>query len=96
VELFVQTPTSLRHYWREDAEARRTPLARVCAEGRVLLRAESAARLHADKAQARLEEGPKPASAELLELRRYRLTDLLDDLRGCPDGVELAYLAGGL
>jgi hypothetical protein len=96
VELFVQTPTSLRHYWRKDAAARRTPLVRMCAEGRILLSVEGAAERYADEAKALLEEGPKPPSAELLELRRYLLTDLLDDLRGCTDEVELAYLAGGL
>lgn len=37
VELFVQTRSSMRHYWDKDAAARRTPLLRMCAEGRVLV-----------------------------------------------------------
>jgi hypothetical protein len=96
VELFVQTPTSLRHYWRRDVAARRTPLLRMCAEGRVLLSDGGAAERYADEALAVLEGGPEPLPADMLDLKRYLLTDLLDDLRGCADEVELAYLAAGL
>lgn len=96
VELFAHTPTSLWHYWRKDIAARRTPLLHMCAEGRVLLSDGGAAERYADEARAVLAAGPEPPTAEMLDLRRYLLTDLLDDLRGCADESELAYLAAGL
>lgn len=96
VELFVHTPSSLQHYWRKDAAERRTPLLRICAEGHVLVSHGGAADSYAAQALKRLGEGPEPPAAETLDLKRYLLTDLLDDLRGCTEKVELGYLASAL
>jgi hypothetical protein len=43
-----------------------------------------------------LAAGPARPSDEELRQRRYRLTDLLDDLIGCRDPAELTYLAAML
>lgn len=94
--MFVHTPSSLQHYWRKDAAERRTPLLRMCAEGRVLVSHGGAADSYAAQALKRLGEGPEPPAAETLDLKRYLLTDLLDDLRGCTEKVELGYLASAL
>jgi hypothetical protein len=96
VELFVHTPTSLRHYWDKDAQGRRPPLLRMCAEGHVLVSRDGAGEHYAAEAAARLAAGPAAPEAELLDLQRYLLTDLLDDFRGCSDPVELAYLSSSL
>lgn len=96
IELFVQTPSSLRYYWRKDSESRRTPLLRMCAEGLILVSVGGAAETYQGEAQTLLDAGPPPPTTELLQLRRYQLTDLLDDFRGCTDGVELTFLATGL
>ena len=37
VELFVQTPSSLRHYWAKETQALRSPMLRMCADGVVLV-----------------------------------------------------------
>ncbi len=96
IELFVHTPTSLLHYWDLDAEARRTPLLRMCAEGKVLSEGADEAQRIQRQARRRLAQGPAAPSAVELDRRRYVLTDLLEDVRGCEHHVELAYIASGL
>lgn len=96
VELFVHTPTSLRHYWRQDAVARRAPLLTMSAEGHVLLSRKGAAERYAAEARASLRAGPDRPPADLVDQQRYTATDLLDDLRGTADPVELGYVAAAL
>jgi hypothetical protein len=96
VELFVHTRTSLRHYWDKDALALRAPLLRMCAEGQVLLSVDGVAEDVQSEAQQRFLAGPPPVSRQVLEWRRYALTDLLDDLAGAKDPAELTYLAGSI
>ena len=96
VELFVQTPTSLAHYWRKDAAARRTPLLRMVAEGVILTSVDGAAETYRAQAGALLAAGPAVPSAATVDMQRYLVTDLVDDLRGCTDPVETAYLAATL
>ncbi|MEV0901550.1 nucleotidyltransferase domain-containing protein [Actinoplanes sp. NPDC049802] len=96
VELFVHTPTSLEYYWDFDAERRRTPLLHMVAEGVVLVDGDGSAARFRDRAAGLLAAGPATPSAESVDYQRYLLTDLVDDLRGCSDPVELAYLAATL
>ncbi|MDI6099118.1 nucleotidyltransferase domain-containing protein [Actinoplanes sp. NEAU-A12] len=96
VELFVQTPTSLAHYWRKDAAARRTPLLRMVAEGVILAGTDSAAEAYRARAAALLAVGPAAPPTRTVDMQRYLVTDLVDDLRGCSDPVEIAYLAATL
>lgn len=95
VEAFVHDERSLRGYGRHDA-ARRVPvLLRMWAEGVVLLGGDVAGPLRAEAAEV-LARGPAPPSQAELDLARYRLTDLLDDMAGCDDEAELAFIAGAV
>ncbi|WP_157751879.1 nucleotidyltransferase domain-containing protein [Actinoplanes derwentensis] len=120
VEWFVQTPESLRHYWRLDASRRRTPLLRMVAEGVPLVLPQpgdepdpllpgvsrsasrtgagpqsptALAEIYQAEAVALLAAGPPDPGAAAVDYQRYLVTDLLDDLRGATDPVEVAYLA---
>ncbi|WP_430784803.1 hypothetical protein [Actinoplanes sp. G11-F43] len=178
VEWFVHTPDSLRHYWRQDAGRRRTPLLRMVAEGIPLIPARpgeistrnpahpgeapaqaptrpgeaparhsghvgepsahdlpqpgaapalnpsqpggppsqdpawrgertgrnaaspgelpepgSRGRGYQAEAVALLAAGPAAPGAAAVDYQRYLVTDLLDDLRGATDPVEIAFLA---
>ena len=96
VELFVHTRASLRHYWELDARARRAPLLAMCARGTVLVSEDEAAESIQAEARERHARGPGPLSEEEMTTRRYVLTDLLDDFRGCQDPTELAFIASDL
>lgn len=96
VELFVNTQMSLRHYWALDATARKASLLRMCADGRILIDSDNAATTIQVEARARLAAGPSPLTSEELRQRRYKLTDLLDDLDGCDSNAEMAYIASCL
>lgn len=103
VEWFVQTPESLRHYWRQDAARRRTPLLRMVAEGVPLTLSPpgaetrpgsgTPAEVYQAEAIALLAAGPSAPGADAVDYQRYLVTDLMDDLRGAVDPVEVAYLA---
>jgi hypothetical protein len=96
VEWFVQTPGSLRHYWRQEIVRRRTPLLRMVAEGVILTSVDGAAESYRERAAGLVAAGPAAPADATVDMQRYLVTDLLDDLRGCSDPVELSYLAATL
>jgi hypothetical protein len=96
VELFVHTPTSIAHYWETDRAQWRCTLARMCAEGRLLVDVGGAGGRLQHEARALLEAGLPPVPAAELDRRRYMLTDSLDDLRGSRDPVEDVFIGAGL
>ncbi|MEV4275630.1 nucleotidyltransferase domain-containing protein [Actinoplanes xinjiangensis] len=93
VEWFVYTPSSLRYYWRQNVSNRRTPLLRMVAEGVPLIGADGPAITYRAEAAAILDAGPPVPAPDQVAFQRYLTTDLLDDLRGCSDPVEIAFLA---
>ncbi|MFC4065971.1 nucleotidyltransferase domain-containing protein [Actinoplanes subglobosus] len=96
VEWFVYTPASLRHYWRQNVSGRRTPLLRMVAEGIPLISVDGVAETYQTEAAALLAAGPPVPGADQLAVQRYLVTDLLDDLRGGSDPVEISFLAATL
>lgn len=96
VEAFVHTPDSLQGFIRMDVAERERSMPRMVATGWVIRdRADLAARLR-DEAQAMIDTGPPPRDDEALASLRYRVTDLLDDLRGDPDGDESRFIVDDL
>jgi hypothetical protein len=96
VELFVHTPASLRQFWHRDAQQHRVSLARMCAEGRVLVSNQGTAEQLQQGAVTWVAAGPPPVAAVQFDLDRYRVTDLLDDLAGSTEPAETAYIAAAL
>ncbi|MEU6220512.1 nucleotidyltransferase domain-containing protein [Streptomyces sp. NPDC047022] len=96
VELFVQTEVDWRRFAERETAASSSPLLAMCAEGMLLTDADGLGAVLQAEARARLAAGPPPASAAELEDRRYFLTDALDDLHGCADPLERAYLVAEL
>lgn len=80
VELFVHTEASVRHYVLKDRDARRPTMARLVGDSVPLLdgQDDTLARECAGVVAA----GPSPLPDADRDLARYRLTDLVDDLRG--------------
>lgn len=92
VELFVHTDESVAYWFeRERAEGGCT-LAHMLATGLPLAGAE-VPQLQ-ESARRHLAAGPPVWTAELLEYRRFALTDALDDLAGATDAGERDVVAG--
>jgi len=93
VELFVHTEKSLAYFSDKDQQRRQPTMMRLVGESVVLLDTDgSGARLQA----ACLEEvaaGPKPLTTEELDLLRYTITNLLDDLADAPGDERTAIVS---
>lgn len=82
VELFVHTEKSLAFFADKDQKRRQPTMLRLVGESVVLLDTDgSGARLQ-QAALAEVAAGPTPLSSEDLDLLRYMVTNLLDDLIG--------------
>ncbi len=93
VELFVHDKRSLDHYLAKDLPARRPIMHRMIARGVPLteLADSDVADLQARCAGV-LADGPPPLPPPDLDLARYRLTSLLDDLEHSHDKAETLVL----
>lgn len=96
VELFVHSRESLQVFYDFDAQSRTSTLARMCADGYILRDTWEEASYLQLEARAVIDAGPAPLTDEERLQHRYRLTDLLDDLRGSANPVEIIFIAGQL
>ena len=92
VELFVHDSGSLDHFFASDTARRRPTLARVCTDAVVLAGDQDTIENVRERAKSVLAAGPPPVSSAELDLTRYGLTDLLDDLAGSTDPGETAVI----
>jgi len=92
VELFVHDADSLERYFGKDADRRRPTLARLCTEGAILAGSQDKTDQIRERGRSLLAAGPPPLADEALDLARYGLTDLLDDLAGSTDQAETAVI----
>jgi hypothetical protein len=93
VELFVHDNESVRYFVAKDLGQRKPTMARLVADGRPLMPGDGGAELRSH-CQLVLEAGPGVPEAGEVDLARYLLTDLLDDLRGgVPGDTSAAVLA---
>lgn len=96
VELFIQTEAVWHSFADQETAKRSSPLLKMCADGMLLVDADGLGAALQDEARERVAAGPPPLSEREREYRRYVLSDLLDDLRGCSDSAERAYLVAHL
>jgi hypothetical protein len=90
VELFVHTEKSLRYYADKDQLRRQPTMMRLVGESVVLVDTDgSGARLQ-QEFLAEVAAGPKPLSTDELNLLRYTITDLLEDLVSATGDERLA------
>jgi hypothetical protein len=87
-ELFVQDQRLIGEWLAKDTARRRPTLARLCAEGEILLDFDGTGQAVRGQARAVLEAGPPPLGQAELDRHRYGLIDLLDDLEGSTDPGE--------
>jgi hypothetical protein len=85
IEFFVHNPTSLRFYMKKDSLRGMCIMPTMVATGR-MIPSETADMVRLkEEALAVMGVGPPALTADELELRRYMVTDLMDDLEGSED-----------
>jgi len=95
-ETFVHDTDSLERFFAADTARRRPTLARLCTDSVVLAGSQETINQVRKRAGEVLAAGPaRPGQAEL-ELSRYGISDLLDDLAGSTDQGESAVIAWDL
>lgn len=92
VELFVHDRASVETYFAVDAAERKPTLARMIAAGTQLAGSGETGAQVRELARSVLAAGPPALTAAELQLRRYGLTDLLDDLAGSTDAGETSVI----
>lgn len=95
VELFVHNSTSYRDFFESDCKEGTPNLPNLCAEGIILVDDGFAGDLRAE-ARAVLEKGPEPWTEEDILLKRYRISDLLDDFEASGNRGEDLFTANAL
>lgn len=94
VELFVHTRAGLVELFAADVAARRAVLQSMYAGGLVLADPGGEAGRARALAEADLHEGPPALAPQVVETKRYGLTDALDDLADAADRIERLAVAG--
>ncbi|MEH7179918.1 nucleotidyltransferase domain-containing protein [Neobacillus vireti] len=95
IEVFVHNLTSYKDFFTSDCERARPSLPKMVSEGIVLK--DSGIMEHIkQEAIDLLENGPQEWSAETIRIKRYFITDALDDFIGCTDRAEEIFIANTL
>ncbi|MEU4394756.1 nucleotidyltransferase domain-containing protein [Kribbella sp. NPDC023855] len=82
VELFVHTEASLTRYCEKDRQRRQPSLMRLIGETIILLDTDGSGAQWQESGKAQLQAGPPPLTDTELQLLRYKITDLVEDLIG--------------
>ena len=90
VELFVHTEKSLRYFADKDQLRRQPTMMRLVGESVVLVDTDGSGAQLQQEYLAEVAAGPKPLSTDELDLLRYTVTDLLEDLSAAEGDVRLA------
>ncbi|WP_017187751.1 nucleotidyltransferase domain-containing protein [Alkalibacillus haloalkaliphilus] len=84
IEVFAHNLQSYKTYFESDCKRARPSLPRMVVEGAVLKDNGVISGIKSE-AKSLLNKGPESWSEETIELKRYFITDVLDDLIGCQD-----------
>ena len=95
IEVFVHNLTSYKSFFESDCERARPSLPRMVSEG-VILKDVGIIDSIKKEANLMLEKGPKEWSAETIKIKRYFITDALDDFKGCTNRAEEIFIANRL
>lgn len=95
IELFAHNLTSYRTFFEQNCQRAIPSLPRMVTEGIVLKDTDIVEDIKRE-ARALLDSGPEAWSDETIEMKRYFLTDALEDLIGCTTRAEGLFIAGAL
>ncbi|QUG43023.1 nucleotidyltransferase domain-containing protein [Psychrobacillus sp. INOP01] len=95
IEVFVHNASSYKPFFESDRERARPSLPRMVSEG-IILRDDGVIESIKKEAAELLNEGPEKWSEEIVQIKRYFLTDTLDDFIGCSNRAEEIFIANTL
>ncbi|KGR78850.1 nucleotidyltransferase [Ureibacillus manganicus DSM 26584] len=95
IEAFVHNLTSYKQYFEMDAKRARPSLPRMISEG-IVLKDEGFVQIIKNEASDLLKRGPEEWSEETIQLKRYFITDVLNDFIGCSIRAEELFIANTL
>ncbi|MBU9722774.1 MULTISPECIES: nucleotidyltransferase domain-containing protein [Bacillaceae] len=95
IEVFAHNSTSYKDFFKSDVERARPSMPRMVSEG-IIIKDEGVIGPIKTEAKELLEQGPAPWSEKTIELKRYFLTDALDDFIGCKNRAEGIFIANTL
>ncbi|HET7580556.1 MAG TPA: nucleotidyltransferase domain-containing protein [Bacillales bacterium] len=95
IELFIHNSTSYRDFFESDCSEGTPSLPNLCAEGIILVDDGFASELKVE-ARTILEKGPEPWTEEEILLKRYGISDLLDDFEASANRGEDLFTANAL
>ncbi|MED4280416.1 nucleotidyltransferase domain-containing protein [Priestia megaterium] len=95
IEVFAHNLTSYQAFFKSDCKRARPSLPRMISEGIILTDKGVMQAIKKEAAQL-LEKGPEKWSEEMIKLKRYFLSDALDDLIGSSNTGESLFIANTL
>ena len=95
IEIFVHNLTSYQFFFEDDCKRGRPSLPNMVSEGIVLKDDGRLGRIR-DEANQLLRRGPRSWDKETVDLKRYFLTDLVDDFIGSTNRAEALFIANSL
>lgn len=95
IELFVHSFDSYKEFMKQDVERGRPSLPRMLAEGTPIVDHPEISLIQ-DEAKEILDTGPVEWSEQTIRIKRYFITDLVDDLIGSTKRSETLYITNSL
>lgn len=95
VEVFVHNLHSYKQFFESDAKRARPSLPRMVGEGMILKNSEILPAIK-EEAAAIIENGPEMWTEKEIEMKRYFITDTLDDFIGSTKRAEELFIANAL
>lgn len=95
IEVFVHNFTSYKEFFKSDCERARPSLPKMVSEG-IVLRDSGIMEQIKPEANDLIEKGPEEWSAETIRMKRYFITDALDDFIGSTIRAEEIFIANTL
>lgn len=95
IEVFVHNGSSYRPFFESDRERGRPSLPRMVSEG-IILKDDGIIEAIKKEAEELLKEGPEKWTEKTIQIKRYFLTDTLDDFIGSSNRAEGIFIANTL
>lgn len=95
IELFVHSLYSYKGFFKSDYERARPTMPRMVSEG-IILKDDGIIESIKKEAKELLDKGPEKWSAETIKIKRYFITDALEDFIGSSNRAEEIFIANTL